>query len=83
MKTKLTELKTRLMEVDDLNMAAGVLYWDQATNMPPGGAAAREEPQCVTEKQLEQIIAADRQASENPRCAAMGCSLGTRYAVCE
>ena len=41
MKTKLTELKTRLMEVDDLNMAAGVLYWDQATNMPPGGAAAR------------------------------------------
>lgn len=39
--SKLRELKTRLLEVSDLNAAASVLAWDQATYMPPGGAAAR------------------------------------------
>jgi len=38
---KLNELKTRLQEVSDLNGAAAVLGWDQATYMPPGGAPAR------------------------------------------
>lgn len=38
---KLTELKRRLLEIDDLNFAGAVLSWDQATYMPPGGAAAR------------------------------------------
>ena len=37
----LDALKTRLMEVDDLNNAANLLRWDQTTYMPPGGAAAR------------------------------------------
>lgn len=41
MEKKLEELKARLQEVDDLNAAASVLYWDQSTYMPPGGAAAR------------------------------------------
>lgn len=41
MEKKLDELKIRLLEVDDLNSAAAVLGWDQATFMPPGGAAAR------------------------------------------
>ena len=41
METKFQELKTRLLEVDDLWSAAGVLHWDQSTYMPPGGAAAR------------------------------------------
>src|SRR2546426_9028110 len=41
MNGKLAELKGRLMEVYDLNMAAAVLGWDQATYMPPGGAPAR------------------------------------------
>lgn len=35
------ELKTRLIEVSDLNGANAVLGWDQQTYMPPGGAAAR------------------------------------------
>jgi carboxypeptidase Taq len=35
------ELKSRLLEVNDLNAAAAVLNWDQATYMPAGGAAAR------------------------------------------
>lgn len=37
----LDELKKRLLDVYDLNMAGSVLRWDQATYMPPGGAPAR------------------------------------------
>lgn len=39
--TQLKELKTRLMEIDNLNSAVDLLSWDQSTYMPPGGAAAR------------------------------------------
>jgi len=35
------ELRTRLTEIDDIDSAASLLYWDQAIYMPPGGAAAR------------------------------------------
>jgi carboxypeptidase Taq len=38
---KLAELKRRLAEVADLNAAAALLDWDQATYMPAAGAAAR------------------------------------------
>lgn len=41
MNDKLQELKSRLREASDLSSAAAVLYWDQSTYMPPGGAAAR------------------------------------------
>ncbi len=41
MKAKLQELKTRLIEINDLESAAALLSWDQSTYMPPGGAAAR------------------------------------------
>ena len=41
MQHKLQELKNLLLEVDDLQMATAVLYWDQTTKMPPGGAVAR------------------------------------------
>ena len=41
MDAKLNELKTYLVEVDDLQSAAALLYWDQSTYMPLGGAAAR------------------------------------------
>ncbi len=36
-----SELLARLREIDDLSAAADILHWDQATYMPPGGAAAR------------------------------------------
>ena len=39
--SKFQQLKTHLLEVNDLSSAAGLLYWDQSTYMPPGGAAAR------------------------------------------
>jgi carboxypeptidase Taq len=38
---QLVELKARLHEIYDLEMAAALLNWDQTTYMPPGGAAAR------------------------------------------
>jgi carboxypeptidase Taq len=41
MEHKLAELKTRLVEIDDLESAARLLEWDQNTYMPPGGAVAR------------------------------------------
>ncbi len=41
MEKKLQELKTRLIEINDLNSAAALLSWDQSTYMPPGGAEAR------------------------------------------
>jgi len=41
MNGKIDELKQRMMEVNDLDMASAVLVWDQSTYMPPGGAAAR------------------------------------------
>ena len=47
MQNKLNELKDRLREVYDLNSAAAVLSWDQATYMPPGGAAARGRQMAV------------------------------------
>jgi carboxypeptidase Taq len=39
--TKLQELKTRLIEINDLKSVAYLLTWDQLTYMPPGGAPAR------------------------------------------
>lgn len=41
MEVILRELRGRLEEVDDLSAASSLLHWDQATYMPPGGAAAR------------------------------------------
>lgn len=41
MEPKLQALKTRLTEVNDLQMAAALLQWDQSTYMPSGGAGAR------------------------------------------
>lgn len=38
---QLQELRTRLTEINDIDSAMSLLYWDQATYMPLGGAAAR------------------------------------------
>ncbi len=50
MEAKLQALKERLTEVYDLNGAAGLLSWDQATYMPKGGAAARGRQLAALEK---------------------------------
>lgn len=41
MNTKVTELKSRLAEVYDLNMIGALLNWDSSTYMPLDGAPAR------------------------------------------
>lgn len=41
MNERMNELKARLGEVYDLQMAAALLRWDMSTYMPPGGAPAR------------------------------------------
>ncbi len=41
MNTEYQELKARLLEINDLESAAALLYWDQSTYMPPGGSVAR------------------------------------------
>ena len=46
----LTSLKERLAEVRHLNMAAGVLDWDQQTYMPPRGVRARSEQRATVVK---------------------------------
>lgn len=46
----LHDLKQRLQEVYDLEAAAGLLYWDQATHMPPGGAPARARQLAILER---------------------------------
>ena len=62
METRLNELKTRLAEIDDLELAASVLGWDQNTYMPPGGAPARGR----------QIATLRRLAHEKSTGAALG-----------
>jgi carboxypeptidase Taq len=47
---KLQALKQRLAEVFDIEGAAGLLYWDQATYMPKGGAAARGRQLAILER---------------------------------
>ena len=41
MEGKLTELRHRLVEINDLESAANILEWDQNVNMPPGGVKGR------------------------------------------
>jgi carboxypeptidase Taq len=62
MGTPLDELKARLLEANDLNSAAALLSWDQATYMPPGGAGARGR----------QMATLDRLAHEKFTDAAIG-----------
>ncbi len=50
MEKKLEELKVKLIEVNDLNTAAAVLYWDQSTYMPKGGAASRARQLATLQK---------------------------------
>lgn len=41
MKDSISELKAKLLEINNLESTLSLLSWDQSTYMPPGGAAAR------------------------------------------
>jgi carboxypeptidase Taq len=47
---KLKELKERLVEINNIQSSASLLHWDQATYMPPGGAAARSRQIATLER---------------------------------
>ena len=59
MEDKLSDLKTRLGEISDLDRAAALLGWDQQTYMPPGGAAARAEQLATLQKTAHTWFIAD------------------------
>src|SRR5438876_475743 len=48
--TKLDELRSRFREIADLDGAASLLAWDQATYMPPEGAEARGRQSALLRK---------------------------------
>jgi carboxypeptidase Taq len=50
MSTALPALKSRLADVHNLRMAAGLLDWDQQTYMPPGGIQARADQKATLGK---------------------------------
>lgn len=59
MEKQLTQLKTLLAEVVDLQRSASVLGWEQQTYMPPGGAAARAEQLATLEGLAHRLFVTD------------------------
>lgn len=59
MAQQLTELKSRLAEVSDLDKAAQVLEWDQETYMPPGGAATRAQQLATLKRLAHELFISD------------------------
>jgi carboxypeptidase Taq len=62
MSEALSQLKTRLGDIHNLEMAGAVLGWDQQTYMPPGGVAARAEQLATLSKISHQMFTADETA---------------------
>ena len=58
MSTVLSQLRARLAELTDIDVAARVLNWDQQTNMPPGGAEARAEVMATLERLSHELFIA-------------------------
>ena len=54
---QLAELKRHLQTIDDLRRVGALLGWDQATYMPPGGAAARGRQTAVLSRLTHERLA--------------------------
>ncbi|HVF84998.1 MAG TPA: carboxypeptidase M32 [Abditibacteriaceae bacterium] len=54
-----TQLKARLADVHNLNMAGALLDWDQQTYMPSGGVEARAEQRATLSKIAHQLLTND------------------------
>ncbi|MBM3517185.1 MAG: carboxypeptidase M32, partial [Alphaproteobacteria bacterium] len=52
------ELEARFRTISNLGGAIGVLQWDSATMMPPGGAAARAEQVATLERLRHELTTA-------------------------
>ncbi len=56
---KLEQLKARLTEIHNLEMAAGLLGWDQQVYMPPGGAGHRAAQRATLSKIAHEMFTAE------------------------
>ena len=54
------ELRELLGEISDLGATAALLWWDERTKMPPGGAAARAEHVATLVRVMHERLASDR-----------------------
>lgn len=59
MGAKYERLKAHLAEINNLNMAAAVLGWDQQVNMPPGGAEARARQLATLTRLSHELFTSD------------------------
>jgi carboxypeptidase Taq len=51
-RAELTALRTRMAELSDLQALGALMFWDQNTMMPPGGAAPRAEMAATLQRVL-------------------------------
>ncbi len=59
MNSQFNALKSRINEVHDLQMVAGILDWDQQCYMPPGGGEARAEQFATISRLAHEKLVAD------------------------
>ena len=59
MERALEQLRARLAQVTDLRRVGGLLFWDQQTMMPPGGAAVRAEHRATLDRLAHELFVAD------------------------
>ena len=57
---QLEKLKEQLVEIGNLRSAAALLYWDQATYMPSGGAPARGQQIATLNRISHEKFTSDR-----------------------
>jgi carboxypeptidase Taq len=55
----LQQLRARLAQISDLRRISGLLFWDQQTMMPPGGAAARAEHRATLDRMAHELFVAE------------------------
>ncbi len=69
MPSPIDELKSKLYEVDALNMAVALMDWDQQTYMPSGGADARAEHVAILSERAHALFTSDetRRAIDNAK----------------
>jgi carboxypeptidase Taq len=72
MSEALASLKARLAEAHHLQMAGAVLDWDQQTQMPPGGVAARAEQKATLSRLAHAVLAAPETGALLAACESAG-----------
>lgn len=72
--SQISDLKARLADVHNLEVAGAVLGWDQETYMPPGGVEARAAARATLAKLSHELLTSDESARllENAEAAGGG-----------